>query len=131
MPPARSWCVLSFCSMARRWPACRCLTGCATGARSTAVFLFAFDLLELNSQDLRREPIEVRKRQLASLPRAALDGLQLRAFRSPRRRRLPARLQDGARWNRLEAARRALLLWALARWRKIKMKNPAAPVGGR
>src|SRR5215831_3390243 len=29
-----------------------------------AVFLFAFDLLELNGQDLRREPIESRKREL-------------------------------------------------------------------
>ena len=30
-------------------------------------FLFAFDLLELNGQDFRREPLEVRKRQLATL----------------------------------------------------------------
>jgi bifunctional non-homologous end joining protein LigD len=29
-------------------------------------FLFAFDLLELNGADLRREPIEVRKATLAS-----------------------------------------------------------------
>jgi bifunctional non-homologous end joining protein LigD len=41
------------------------------------VFLYAFDLIELNGQDLRREPIEVRKRQLASLLRGALVGLQL------------------------------------------------------
>jgi bifunctional non-homologous end joining protein LigD len=41
------------------------------------VFLYAFDLLELNGQDLRREPIEVRKRQLATLLRAARAGLQL------------------------------------------------------
>ena len=32
-----------------------------------AVFLFAFDLLEINGQDLRREPIEIRKRELAKL----------------------------------------------------------------
>jgi len=38
--------------------------------------LFAFDLLELNSQDLRREPLEVRKRQLATLLRNARLGLQ-------------------------------------------------------
>jgi ATP-dependent DNA ligase len=30
--------------------------------QDAAVFLFAFDLLELNGQDLRREPIESRKR---------------------------------------------------------------------
>ena len=42
-----------------------------------AVFLFAFDLIELNGQDLRRDPIETRKRQLATLLRNALVGLQL------------------------------------------------------
>jgi bifunctional non-homologous end joining protein LigD len=41
------------------------------------VFLFAFDLLKLNGQDLRREPLEVHKRQLARLLRAAKIGLQL------------------------------------------------------
>jgi len=34
-----------------------------------AVFLFAFDLIELNGQDLRREPIEIRKRELGKLLR--------------------------------------------------------------
>ena len=43
-----------------------------------AVFLFAFDLLELNGQDLRREPIEIRKRELGKLLRwFAQIGLQL------------------------------------------------------
>jgi bifunctional non-homologous end joining protein LigD len=42
-----------------------------------SVFLLAFDLLELNGQDLRREPIEVRKRQFASLLHAAMVGLQV------------------------------------------------------
>ena len=41
------------------------------------MFLFAFDLIELNGQDLRREPIEVRKRQLVTLLRAARVGLQV------------------------------------------------------
>src|SRR5215469_16368969 len=41
------------------------------------VFLFAFDLLELNGQDLRRAPLEARKRQLATLLRNARFGLQL------------------------------------------------------
>jgi bifunctional non-homologous end joining protein LigD len=41
------------------------------------VFLYAFDLIELNGADLRREPLEVRKATLASvLARAAL-GLRL------------------------------------------------------
>ena len=32
-----------------------------------AVFLYAFDLIELNGDDLRRDPLEVRKATLASL----------------------------------------------------------------
>ena len=42
-----------------------------------AVFLFAFDLLELDGRDLRREPLEVRKATLASVLRKAGPGLQL------------------------------------------------------
>jgi ATP-dependent DNA ligase len=41
------------------------------------VFLFAFDLLELDGQDLRREPFETRKATLASLLRGSLPGLRL------------------------------------------------------
>jgi bifunctional non-homologous end joining protein LigD len=41
------------------------------------VFMFAFDLLELDGKDLRREPIEVRKATLASVLRSSPPGLQL------------------------------------------------------
>jgi bifunctional non-homologous end joining protein LigD len=41
------------------------------------VFLYAFDLLELDGTDLRREPIETRKATLASLLRGSLPGLRL------------------------------------------------------
>jgi ATP-dependent DNA ligase len=40
-------------------------------------FLYAFDLLELNGTDLRREPIETRKATLASVLRGCLPGLRL------------------------------------------------------
>jgi ATP-dependent DNA ligase len=40
-------------------------------------FLFAFDLLELDGADLRREPIEVRKATLASILRKSRDGVRL------------------------------------------------------
>ena len=40
-------------------------------------FLYAFDLLELNGTDLRREPIEVRKATLASILRKARQGVRL------------------------------------------------------
>jgi ATP-dependent DNA ligase len=41
------------------------------------VFLFAFDLLEFDGTDLRREPIETRKATLASLLRGSLPGVRL------------------------------------------------------
>src|SRR6187397_1378576 len=44
--------------------------------RATAA-IYAFDLLELNGQDLRREPLETRKATLASLLRGSLPGLRL------------------------------------------------------
>src|SRR5262245_8774306 len=40
------------------------------------VFLYAFDLLELDGQDLRREPLETRKATLASLLRGSLPTRQ-------------------------------------------------------
>jgi hypothetical protein len=69
------------------------------------VFLYAFDLLELDGQDLRREPLETRKATLASLLRGSLPGLRLNE-----RERIPARLQDGPRGHRVEEARLALSL---------------------
>ena len=41
------------------------------------MFLFAFDLLELDGTDLRSEPIETRKATLASLLRGSLPGVRL------------------------------------------------------
>ena len=40
------------------------------------VFLYAFDLLELNGADLRQEPFEVRKSTLSSLLRQGRPGLR-------------------------------------------------------
>ena len=46
--------------------------------RNEAVaFLYAFDLLELDGVDLRREPLEVRKATLASILRKSRPGLRL------------------------------------------------------
>ena len=39
-------------------------------------FLYAFDLLELNGTDMRREPIEVRKATLASILRKSRHGVR-------------------------------------------------------
>ena len=40
-----------------------------------SVFLYAFDLIELNGDDLRRDPLEVRKTTLASILKKAAPGL--------------------------------------------------------
>jgi bifunctional non-homologous end joining protein LigD len=40
------------------------------------IFLYAFDLLELNGKDLKREPFEVRKATLASLLRSCPPGVR-------------------------------------------------------
>jgi bifunctional non-homologous end joining protein LigD len=45
--------------------------------RRQHVFLYAFDLLELDGQDLRREPLETRKATLVSLLRSCPPGLPL------------------------------------------------------
>ncbi len=42
-----------------------------------SVFLYAFDLIELNGDDLRREPLEGRKATLASVLAKATPGLRL------------------------------------------------------
>ena len=42
-----------------------------------SVFLYAFDLVELNGDDLRRDPLAVRKATLASLLARAAPGLRL------------------------------------------------------
>ena len=62
-------------------------------------FLYAFDLLELNGDDLRREPIEVRKATLASILRKARHGVRLNEHleHPDGADGLSARLQDGAR----------------------------------
>jgi ATP-dependent DNA ligase len=45
-------------------------------AHNDSVFLYAFDLLELNGGDLRNEPLEVRKATLQSLLRNAKPGVR-------------------------------------------------------
>jgi bifunctional non-homologous end joining protein LigD len=40
------------------------------------VFLYAFDLIELDGEDMRRDPLAVRKATLASLLRRATPGLR-------------------------------------------------------
>ena len=96
------------------------------GRNEPQAFLYAFDLLELNGTDLRREPIEVRKATLASILRKSRPGLRLKSVWSTRRARcIPARLRNGAGRYRLEAAGIALRSGCSSDW--LKFKNPEAP----
>jgi bifunctional non-homologous end joining protein LigD len=89
-------------------------------------FLYAFDLLELDGMDLRREPIETRKATLASLLRGSRAGLRLNGrfeysgdvvFRHP--------CKSSAARDRQQAARSPYRSGRSKDW--IKMKNPNAP----
>ena len=71
--------------------------------------LIAFDLIELEGEELHRTAIEQRKRKLAKLVRAGLTpALAQRDFRRRRRYPLRARLQARLRGHRIEAARLAV-----------------------
>ena len=54
----------------------RCLVNLVRHHRANErIFLFAFDLIELNGDDVRRDPLEVRKATLASIvAKARPDG---------------------------------------------------------
>src|SRR6266404_1496512 len=47
-----------------------------TTRANASVFLYAFDLIELNGDDLRRDPLEVRKATLASVLAKAGPGIR-------------------------------------------------------
>ena len=69
-----------------------------------AVTLCAFDLLELDGVDLRREPIEVRKRTLSRLLRRKHAGISFNRHFDLEGDHLPARLCAQLRRHRVEAA---------------------------
>jgi hypothetical protein len=73
------------------------------------VFLYAFDLIELDGDDLRREPLAVRKATLAR-SRCAGAALQRAPRLAGRPARVRARLQARAGGHRVEAAQLALSL---------------------
>jgi hypothetical protein len=85
-------------------------------------FLYAFDLLELDGTDMRREPIEVRKATLASILRKSRPGVRLNEhLRAPGWHcRVPTRLQDGPGGDRVEAARLALQVGTFTRLAEVQ-----------
>jgi bifunctional non-homologous end joining protein LigD len=65
-----------------------------------SAFLYAFDLIELNGDDLRRDPLQVRKATLASILAKARPGIRLNEHIDVHgpcgegRHRLPSRTGD-------------------------------------
>jgi bifunctional non-homologous end joining protein LigD len=79
------------------------------------VFLYAFDLIELDGKDLRSAPVEARKAALAKLLRRAKPGLKLNEhLAEPGDVVFAHALQDGAGGDCLEAAGIALPIGPLA-----------------
>jgi bifunctional non-homologous end joining protein LigD len=82
--------------------------------RQHDVFLYAFDLIELNGDDLRRDPLQVRKATLASILAKARPGIRFNEHIRRRPDRLRPCLQAGARRYRVEAQGLSLPLGTLA-----------------
>jgi bifunctional non-homologous end joining protein LigD len=94
--------------------------------RNGSAILCAFDLLEVNGEDIRREPIEDRKRRLAGLLRLPHHGIALNeTFREDGAiifKHACALGCEGIVSKRLGSTYRA---GRSAHW--LKIKNPAAP----
>ena len=68
------------------------------------MFLYAFDLIELNGDDLRRDPPEVRKATLASVLTKAGPGIRFNEqWRAMARPSSPHACKMGLEGHRLEA----------------------------
>jgi hypothetical protein len=97
-----------------------------------SVFLYAFDLLELNGDDLRREPLQVRKTTLVSVLAKAAPGLRLNEHGARGRRdHLPPRLQDGSRGYRVEAEGFSVPQRSVGRLAQDEEPGPARRCAGR
>ena len=95
-------------------------------ATNAGAILCAFDLLEVNGEDIRREPIEDRKRRLAGLLRLPHDGIalneQFKGDGAMIYKHACALGCEGIVSKRLGSPYRA---GRSAHW--LKVKNPAAP----
>src|SRR5262249_54982455 len=81
------------------------------------IFLYAFDLIELNGDDLRRDPLEVCKATLASIAAKARPGIRFRGHLFPKR-------SPHNNILRTSSMREANLL----RWREILRSSSCAPI---
>jgi hypothetical protein len=85
--------------------------------------MWCFDLLELDGQDMRREPIEVRKATLTSVLRSCRTGLQ---FNQHLEHHGDIVFRHACKMG-LEGIVSKRLGWRYVSGRSLKFKNPAAP----
>jgi bifunctional non-homologous end joining protein LigD len=84
-----------------------------------SIFLYAFDLIELNGDDLRRDPLEVRKATLASIVAMATPGIRFNEYMEGDG---PTVFPMPARWGLRVSCRSA----------RIRLTVPAArPIGSK
>jgi bifunctional non-homologous end joining protein LigD len=95
------------------------------GRHDASVFLYAFDLIELSGDDLRRDPLQVRKATLASVLAKAGPGIRFNEHIEGATARQSSRMPAG--WAS-KALSRSAGARPTARGRSpdwLKMKNPA------
>jgi bifunctional non-homologous end joining protein LigD len=97
-----------------------------------SIFLYAFDLIELNGDDLRRDPLEGRKGTLEMKLAKVGPGIRFNQHMEGRRRdSISARLQARPRRHCLEAEGFALSFWTLARLAQNEERRCAGGETGR
>ena len=89
-------------------------------------FLYAFDLIELNGEDLRREPIERRKLQLARLLPRAAAGIRLNGHIEGEDAALIFRHACKLGCEGIVSKRKGSSYRSGRSWDWIKMKDPAS-----
>jgi bifunctional non-homologous end joining protein LigD len=72
--PSSAW---AYCRMRATAPGPRSLNRIRYRHHDASVFVYGFDLIELNRDDLRRQPLAVRKATLASVLAKAASGPRL------------------------------------------------------
>ena len=89
----------------------------ALSARSQEAFLYAFDILELDGEDLRRRPWVERRAALAQLLRSTADSIALSEHMAgpDGEAMFPPRLRHGPRRHREQRGRPAFHVRPLAR----------------
>jgi hypothetical protein len=122
--PGKRSCILGGAAVACGENGIACFDRIRHGQHDPSVFLYTFDLIELNGDDLRRDPLEVRKVTLASVLAKAGPGIR---FNEDIEGDGPTVFAHACRMGSKASPRsvRARPIAPGARPTGLKMKNPA------